>query len=1075
MGIELPWYNHRMTDENQGDLPWLDPFSGAEAQPRIVPNISSTSHNDLNQLEAGIGTRTQPPDSPVMPNDAVLRDAPPVYSEGRDLTGRQGDIDSTMAAQKSDAAQLVAAVLTRAVLVVSRLTAPELAGQGVLTVVISSNCDKSPPGEASIVVNESTKPYNSEEDNTVQSAENERLSVASGDEPNDCDNHSTGGEEMENGRDLGENSTSPERASLVVEESLYSPKSEEEGSSDIICQLAQNLASALQCTKSSDCDDQNEELSVASGDEPNDCDNHSTGRAEMENGRDLGENSTSPERASRVVEESLYSPKSEEEGSSDIICELAQNLASALQCTKSSDCDDQSKEGIGAEEGKQLPGDAVPEQLSASIESSVRSDTDLVELALPLKEAVNDPDLNENRLSHEEASLEMEESFYSSKSSNDEEQSPSVIQVNSSVQSTDCKQPSVASADQSASGHNNDESGTGSSIQSIDKHFSLYQVVSSAGCVSSDYCDSSSKFQTGNISPEDGSSKQTNEEESSQSTNHKNLSPQPVTVASTASLMSDESGRLDGPLHTTCDVDHDIIAASLDFKQMVYDSRSSSCRLRHIYTDYNQAEYKPLIKDCSLEVNVSSHSLKTSKSDSSCIAGRSKLRDNSISRRANTPSICSEPRLNTTDNPSSSDFCLYIARSSAYERLRAESTAHNKSNIDHANYGRDVVDRPLSIGHDGHFTGDIDILQSPHKLSADQGSSLSLKSTNGTAAACSNEHVCVIMDDADYFTALSSQCSSEQAAGSEDIHTTPSRPMMPPAPDIGFIMNPRAHSSPNPSGCDDYQSAAKNMDHTSHYNDRNTSVDKSLPGDVYFESCVDKMSPLPRNASPELNCDSDDGNFQDSSSTIGSGHQSLHQVASSNYPFFSVKAASYGISADYSPSDSRSYPLDSNDETRVIMDLDEVELPHSRYYDDQELLDADINTRLPITACSSTDYYSAASGTSGHDSGNHPSPVNSVLSTEDEVRIIMELEGSPNGDSSMLKMSSSTSLFIPRGLSNAQWKSSSSLASHSDQRNDSTTTFHSILLQLSGSSAGEEDKEQRSNDPQLPQLVYEPY
>jgi hypothetical protein len=1337
MGIELPWHNYRTTDENQGDLPWLDPFSAAEAQPTIVPYISSTSHNHLNQLEAGIGTHTRPPDSdlnsPVMPNDAVLTDTPPVYSAKTDLTGRQGDIDSTTAAQKSDAARLVAAVLTRAVLVVSRLTAPELAGQGisgaatqpcdhddaelaesddcekpslhrfvdqaagrmnerndrddlavhttlsaggshisstssssndyqvscsrdsahsldqigskhlslhqvgstercvdssskcddrnfgdneslpgrdclemeesfygskstsnseeestleicgdgtvqsvdreqlkvdtakanqiddqissdicprslrsivsehlslhqvasaaqgVLTVVMSSNCDESRPGEASIVVNESTKPHNSEEDNTVPSAKDEELSVASGDKcdkPNDCDNHSTGGAEMENGHDLVENSMPPEQASLVVEESQSTDDlGAEEGKQLTGDAAPEHLSASIDSSIQSDTDD-----------------------------RDFGE-----EGASLEAEESFYSSKSsnnEEQSTPDF------HNSSTIQTTEGEQLSLQHDSASAAPCSDSEIGAEKPPEGDATLEAShpIPDGGDSVDLPRQCAncddhsaddlEAVNDLHLSENKPPPEEASLVGEESFYSSKSSNDEEQSPSVIQVNSIVQSTDCKQLSVASADQCAGGHSTDKSGTGkqlpggavlephcsvsvdnddrindsesapppgledaslevnnsrtsrivdydtssdyfhSSIQSMDKHVSLHQVTSSAECVhtasmSSNY---SRKFRTGDVSPEDGSSKQTNEGESSQSTNHKNLSPQPV--AFTASLMSDESGRFDGPMCTTCDVD-EIITASLDFKQMVYDSRSSISRLRHIFTDYNLAEYKTLIKDCSLEVNVSSHGLKTSKSDSSCITGHSKLRDNSVSRRASTPSICSEPRLNTTDNPSSSDFCLYIARSSAYERRRAKLTAHNIS---------------------------TSVLQSPHKLASSdqlmQSSSLTLKSTN--SAACSNEHVCVVMEDADYFTALSSQCSSEQAAGSEDIHTSP---MMPPAPEIGIIMAPCAYSSPNPSGCHDYgvyQSATSNMNRTSHYNDCNTSVDKPLPGDVLlelsFESCVDKMSPLPREASPVLNCDSDDGNFQDSSLTIGSGHQGLHQAASSNHPFFSVEAASYKISADYSSSDSQqrcSYRFDSNDEyanlqqveatvqrlprssdhqlspvgsvvsteneTRVIMDLDKVELPHSRYYDDQELLDVDINSRLTITANSSTDYYSAASEMSSHDSGNHLSPVSSVLSTEDEVRIIMELEESANDGNSMLKMSSSTSLFIPRGLSNAQWKSSSSLASHSDQRNDSTTTFHSILMQLSGSSAGEEDKEQKSNDAQLPQPFYEPY
>ena len=109
------------------ELPQLDPFSPANAQPRIVS--SSSSQVDLNQLEAGYGPRAQPPD-PVMPNDVVLTDTPPVYSAGTDVSSRQEDIDSTAAAQKSNATQLVAAILTRAVLVVSHLTAA-VAGQGI--------------------------------------------------------------------------------------------------------------------------------------------------------------------------------------------------------------------------------------------------------------------------------------------------------------------------------------------------------------------------------------------------------------------------------------------------------------------------------------------------------------------------------------------------------------------------------------------------------------------------------------------------------------------------------------------------------------------------------------------------------------------------------------------------------------------------------------------------------------------------------------------------------------------------------------------------------------------------------
>ena len=136
------------------------------------------------------------------------------------------------------------------------------------------------------------------------------------------------------------------------------------------------------------------------------------------------------------------------------------------------------------------------------------------------------------------------------------------------------------------------------------------------------------------------------------------------------------------------------------------------------------------------------------------------------------------------------------------------------------------------------------------------------------------------------------------------------------------------------------------------------------------------------------------------------------------------------------------------------------ELPHSRYYGDQELPDAAIGASSCNTIVSypSTDYFSAVSEMSSHDSGHRLSPVGSVLSSEDEI---LELEGSNN--SGILKKNSSSYLFIPRGLSSGPWKSMASRSCSENQINDSTTTsFYHILKQLSGSS--EEEMEQRSNE-----------
>ena len=82
--------------------------------------------------------------------------------------------------------------------------------------------------------------------------------------------------------------------------------------------------------------------------------------------------------------------------------------------------------------------------------------------------------------------------------------------------------------------------------------------------------------------------------------------------------------------------------------------------------------------------------------------------------------------------------------------------------------------------------------------------------------------------------------------------------------------------------------------------------------------------------------------------------------------------------------------------------------------------------------------------------------VGMVISSGEEVKIVMEIDEDPSLDSS------STSSF-PRDVSMHMESKSSSL------RNES---FHSVLMQLSGSSSSEEE---RPYEPPHPPPIYEPY
>ena len=1124
------------------------------------------------------------------------------------------------------------------------------------------------------------------------------------------------------GHDLSENKSLPGVASLEANDSLCSSKaskSEEESSSDIH-QLEDNTVQPAD----------REQPSVASADQYDNCDTHSIDDSGAESDHSLYGNKSPPVQASLAVEESFYSSKSsnDEELSGSVIHidntvqSKHLSVASADQCTKSND-----------------NGNAVLQlhcSVSVDVGDQSNNQSELIEYVPPPVESKDAPvDVNTSRTS----------------------------QIIDDESSSDYFQGSIQG-----------------SIQSMDKHFSLHQVASSTPCLHTVSSLSSHSYD----SNEDQSGSQPQQEVSPEVQDESCYSSKPISSskeesssdvcqecenlssysAVSSDSVSDKPSRFDDP--PTRDVD-EIIAASLEFRQMVYDSRSSICRIRHIYSNYNLAEYNPLVEDCSLEVNVSAQSFKTSRSDSS---SRSESRDKStscqamsahsfktsksdscsrfesrddksFSCQASVPSVCSEARMNASENCSTSDFCLYITRSIAYERLSLNQVAspdhcvctsssrssscddHEKiqrsaaaleltlsesaycceSSIDHTNHDQDnVVDKPLptptsqasihstkmrfsddgsssamALPHENHQEGEqpssqllttdqfIESSSNPSRSHSDcsnghnitdhdvgtekpqaadalpetsssgfhpdtvqnaaehhpsspahdqflQSSSVkSLKSDNGTG--CSNEHVCITIEDTDYFTALSSQCSSEQA-GSENVQTDTSHGAS------GITMEPCAHSRSRSSSHDYYglfnsdetiqlsaaalnlttnQSAystninqASQSDHNvldeqlhrgaslsleatctfdgtsdngdcttqsevlpgnihiasgehltstcqpasieqpSCCNDHNTHAVRALSGDALQElqrgssNCSnvivsDEKSP-PEDASPEPSSDTDNGNFhQDSRLASGSEHQaSPYQVSSTDHSFYSFEGVRISNSSDYHQhssdpigsdcehpclqqveatvqrlprfSEHQLSPVGSvvstKDETCIIMEIDEAELPH--IYDNEPAVN--VSTSHITVMDSSTDYYTALSQlSSGHESGPQlvVSPVGSVLSTDDEVRIIMEPEEleSPSDDSNntgnnnsnaMLKMSSSTSLFIPRGFSNGPvtWNSSGSLTGSLQQRNDSTATFHSVMMQLSGSSASEEDKENRPNqDPQLPPPIYEPY
>ena len=85
----------------------------------------------------------------------------------------------------------------------------------------------------------------------------------------------------------------------------------------------------------------------------------------------------------------------------------------------------------------------------------------------------------------------------------------------------------------------------------------------------------------------------------------------------------------------------------------------------------------------------------------------------------------------------------------------------------------------------------------------------------------------------------------------------------------------------------------------------------------------------------------------------------------------------------------------------------------------------------------------------------------------DSVQVKME----PVNSTNLLKMSSSASLFIPRGFSTGPL----SLSGHSSQQRGSTSTLYSILGQLSESSVSDKDQQVVDLEPNQTVHVYEPY
>ena len=255
----------------------------------------------------------------------------------------------------------------------------------------------------------------------------------------------------------------------------------------------------------------------------------------------------------------------------------------------------------------------------------------------------------------------------------------------------------------------------------------------------------------------------------------------------------------------------------------------------------------------------------------------------------------------------------------------------------------------------------------------------------------------VLSPSTDYYSALSGMSRNDSGN-----HLSPASSVLSTEDDLRIIMEPEEP----PSDTNSMLKASGSTYSSSHHNERNDFTTSVYVG-----------------ASQKPNSDNHNGNFHQHYLTIGSEQQG---VASSDPYSFNIG----DISASYSSSDC-SYPLEPDDgcpslqqveatvqrlprfsdhqlspvgsvvsarnETRVLMELDEVKLPHGRYYGDQELPDAAIGASLCNTIVSdpSTDYYSAVSEMSSHDSGHRLSPVGSVFSSEDEVRIDMEPEGLP--------------------------------------------------------------------------------
>ena len=609
-GIELPWYNHQTTGDNQGDLPWLDPFS---AQPRMVQSVSS-SQSAQGQPEIS-STAAQPsdPGSLVASNDAVLTEAMPVFSE-TNLT-RQ-DISST-AAQQSDPSSLVVpndAVLTEAMSVVLSLIAPDLGSSSIA--VQPSDCDSltmpSDAGAIAMVPTLSTTEVTGRDisstsaqlcdhgESLAMSNDAEltekvpELSLSAGDLVNaqaqqetsvDSDAQCSASKIHQHNDQSDYEILTPHQ---FAEEATEMMDKRDDDDLAMHAVLSADASRNSFCISTSSSSDNHHSSRSHDSIQSIDCEHltlHQKGSTEQCthssskcDDHDLSEDKpTLPGETSLEVEGSFYSSKtsnSEEESSSDFYDNST--LQSANQCTKSNDCGGHSTDDSGAE--KQLPGDASQElDNSASINSG-----------------------DQTHVPPPGTSLEEVNSYRASKIIIDDQSSSDFCQ--NSTQSIDCE------------------------------HLSLHQVASTAQCVHTasrlSNCDQYDLGENEHALAEEASlevkesfysSKTSNSEEESssdscqditQSTSCEHPSLHHVHEAPTAKLTSDESCNFDE--RNTCNAD-EIITASLEFKQMVYKSRSSTCRIGHIYSEYNN---KPLLEDSSLEVNASSHSFKMSTSNS---------------------------------------------------------------------------------------------------------------------------------------------------------------------------------------------------------------------------------------------------------------------------------------------------------------------------------------------------------------------------------------------------------------------------------------------------------------------------